>query len=67
MKDVVRKKLGLATSVSIYFLQLRDESVDLEDGMFSTKGVYPLLSFLSHQRVISRHFVLLCVIQGLLR
>jgi len=34
MKDVVRKKLGLATSASIYFSQLRDESVDLEDGMF---------------------------------
>ena len=34
MKDVVRKKLGLATSVSINF---REKSVDLEDGMFSTE------------------------------
>jgi len=37
MKDVVRKKLGLATSASIYFSQLRDGSVDLEDGMFTTE------------------------------
>lgn len=39
MKDIVRKKLGLATSASIYFSQLRDESlaVDLEDGMFTTE------------------------------
>jgi hypothetical protein len=33
MKDVVRKKLGVATSVPIYLSQLREgRSVDLEDG-----------------------------------
>jgi hypothetical protein len=33
MKDVVRKKLDLATSVPIYFSQLRNSrSVDLADG-----------------------------------
>jgi len=40
-KDVVRKKLGLATSVPIYF-SLR--SVDLEDGTFATE-MDPLLNF----------------------
>ena len=35
MKDVVRKKLGVANSVPIYLSQVRDNtSVDLEDGMF---------------------------------
>ncbi len=39
MKDVVRKKLGVATSIPIYFSQLRgDESVDLEDGTFATRN-----------------------------
>ena len=45
MKDVVRKKLGVATSVPIYFSQLRDnKSIDLEDGTFLAEMgyLYPL-------------------------
>jgi hypothetical protein len=38
MKDVVRKKLGVATSVPIHLSQVREgKSVDLEDGTFATE------------------------------
>lgn len=34
MKDVVRKKLGLSTSIPVHLSQIRDgKSVDLEDGL----------------------------------
>jgi hypothetical protein len=56
MKDVVRKKLGLATSVPIYLSELRKGGsldpedgtlLDLEDGTFATQMdyLYSLLNF----------------------
>ena len=40
MKDVVRKKLGLATSAPILLSQVRDgKSIDLEDGIYTTQMI----------------------------
>jgi hypothetical protein len=45
MKDVIRKKLGVANSVPIHLLQVRHgKSLDLEDGMF-VRLLHPLSKF----------------------
>lgn len=57
MKDVVRRKLCVATSVPIYLSQERDgQSVALEDGTFAKEWVAVFSSqiFFSQMRILTR-------------
>jgi hypothetical protein len=59
MKDVVRKKLGLSTSIPVHLSQIRDgKSVDLEDGLSRPAHSYNAkLNWL--QMTTLRHSILL--------
>jgi len=70
MKDVVRKKLGVETSASVYLSQVRDgQSVDLEDGMFATEmgDFIPSLIFHPRQMMTLMHFLHSCKTVGLFK